>query len=259
MYIKQELLKDIEKMNVDPSGTIHIHSSMKSIGEVDGGVDTVLDAWMEYMKDGLLTLPTHTWEQIPTEKKIFDVRTEPSCVGVIGETFRKRKEAIRSLHPTHSVTACGNDAAGFVAGEERRLTPCSRDGAYGKLLDRNAKIIFLGCSMSNNTYIHGVEEWNDVPDRISDTPIPLKIFGYKGEEYDYMRYGHHCNQIDDVSQFYSKLEAPLLKHGAIYYGTFGDAKCVIADAKMMYEITSDLLKRNPNLFINGDPVPTEWY
>ena len=33
--------------------------SMKSIGEVEGRADTVLDALIEYFKDGLLLLPTH--------------------------------------------------------------------------------------------------------------------------------------------------------------------------------------------------------
>ena len=47
-------------MNIDQNGTIIVHSSMKSIGEVEGGADTVLDAFSEYMKDGLLVFPTHT-------------------------------------------------------------------------------------------------------------------------------------------------------------------------------------------------------
>lgn len=60
MFAKENLLKDIRNMGVNPNGTILIHSSMKAIGTVDGGADTVLDAWSEYMRNGLLIFPTHT-------------------------------------------------------------------------------------------------------------------------------------------------------------------------------------------------------
>ena len=84
---------------------------MKSVGEVEGGADTVLDAFIDYMKDdGLLIFLTHTWEQINDEYNVFNPMTEPSCVGILTNLFMKRPGAVRSLHPTHSVAAIGKDA-----------------------------------------------------------------------------------------------------------------------------------------------------
>ncbi|MFW6030198.1 MAG: hypothetical protein ACOCRO_08090 [Halanaerobiales bacterium] len=52
MYSKRDLLNDINKMGINPEGTLMIHSSIKAIVEVQGQADTVIDAFIEYMKDG---------------------------------------------------------------------------------------------------------------------------------------------------------------------------------------------------------------
>jgi aminoglycoside 3-N-acetyltransferase len=52
MYTKQELKRDILNIGIKEEDTILIHSSMKAIGEVEGGADTVLDAFMEYLQAG---------------------------------------------------------------------------------------------------------------------------------------------------------------------------------------------------------------
>ena len=68
-YNKQQLKDQLESMGLKGDETILIHSSMKAIGAVDGGADTVLDAWMEYFKDGLLLLPTHTWKTVYEKRR----------------------------------------------------------------------------------------------------------------------------------------------------------------------------------------------
>ncbi len=260
MYKKTDLLNDIMKLKIDPNGTVMIHASMRAIGEIEGGADTVLDAWMEYMKDGLLVFVTHTWEEIPYGGiTIYDVKASPSCVGILGEIFRKRPGVIRSLHPTHSVAAFGKDAVDYLSGEEHSSTPCPRAGCYGKLLDREAQIVFIGCDLTKNTFIHGVEEWNEIPDRVSSEATYLTIIDYDGNELPYTRFGHKCVACDDVSGNYGKLEMPFETLGAIHYGNFGDAKTIVGDAVKMCEITSGFLKRNQNIFIDKKPIPAEWY
>lgn len=45
-YNKKDLMQDLERLKINKKGTLLVHSSMKSIGEVEGGADTVLDALM---------------------------------------------------------------------------------------------------------------------------------------------------------------------------------------------------------------------
>ena len=71
--------------------------------KVEGGADTVLDAWIEYFGHGLLLLPTHTWKNINADSPVFNSKETPSCVGLLTNMFLKRDGVIRSLHPTHSM------------------------------------------------------------------------------------------------------------------------------------------------------------
>ena len=127
MYTKEQLKKQLENMGLTGNETILIHSSMKSIGEVAGGADTVLDAWIEYFGHGLLLLPTHTWKNINSDSPVYNPKETPSCVGLLTNMFLKRDGVIRSLHPTHSMAGIGKKAAEYLAGEENNNTPCTPD------------------------------------------------------------------------------------------------------------------------------------
>jgi len=259
MHTKDDLIKGIIKLGIKSTDTLLIHSSMKAIGEVDGGADTVLDAFIEYMSDGLLIFPTHSWTAINGENNVFNPLTEPSCVGLLTNLFMKRPGVIRSWHPTHSVAALGKDAEEYVSGEENRRTACPRRGCYGKLYDRNAKILFLGCSMMRNTYIHGVEEWNNVANRLSTETEDLKIQTPDGKIINCPQHRHHNSDVDDISLNYVKLQEPLIYKGITVSGRIGDALSYVCEARPMADLTGEFLKKDPDLFINKTPVPVEWF
>ena len=251
MYTTADLLQDLERLNIDRKGTLLVHSSMKSIGPVEGGADAVLDALSEYMKDGLLVLPTLTWATITAERNVFDVRTEPSCVGILPERFRMRPGVLRSLHPTHSVAALGRDAEAYVAGEEYARTPCARRGCWGKLYDRQASILFLGCTLTSNTFLHGVEEWNHIPNRLEPRPQEYFTLAPDGVRYRIPQYRHNDSL---PSRFYAKMEPVFREEGAIHYGRLGDAKCILGDAVQMAEITTRYLLQCVHLFDDATPL-----
>ena len=222
------------------------------------GGDTVLDACIEYMQAGLLILPTHTWGEENLPNNIYDPLIEPSCVGILTNLFLQRDGVVRSLHPTHSVAAIGKDAVAYVAGEEHTNTPCPREGCWGKLYDRRAQILFMGSPPKRNTYIHSVEEWNNIPNRLADTPRQIKIVMPDGQLLDYTLYGHSC-PIGDVSENYGKLLPALLATGIARKGQIGDAESYVCDAVGMGDLTTQFLQRNPDLFLDNEPIPVAWY
>jgi aminoglycoside 3-N-acetyltransferase len=160
--------------------------------------------------------------------------------------FLKRDGVARSLHPTHSVVAIGKDAADYTSGEEFTRSPCSRKGCYGKLYDRNAQILFLGCDLTKNTYLHGVEEWNNITDRLTETQQELFV-RVNGE---LIPVPQHRHVEGDVSVNYNKVESALIENSAAVYCKIGDAHCVLCDAVKMADLVSGLLKEEPNLFGN---------
>ena len=72
MYTKEALKAQLKQMGIKPTDTVVIHTSMKAIGDVEGGPDGVLDAFCEYLSDGLFLVPTHTWDDISLSYGIFE-------------------------------------------------------------------------------------------------------------------------------------------------------------------------------------------
>lgn len=255
MYTKAELLTQLKSMNIDQNGTIIIHSSMKSIGNVEGGADTVLDVLSHFMKNGLLVFPTHTWEYVNQKQPKFYVETSPSNVGILTEKFRKRPNVIRSLHPTHSVAALGKDARSFIEDNEKFDTPCARGSSWGKLLDRQAKILLVGVDLKRNTFIHGIEEWMDIPGRVTETHEQLITVLPDGTEISVPSRRHYGLSW---SEHYWKVEEVLAEKGAIEYGKLGNATVLICDTVKLTNYISDMLKINPDLFSDNEPLSEEF-
>lgn len=254
MLTKESLQNDLFKLEINPYGTLLVHSSYKSIGEVKGRADTVIDCLIEYMKNGLLVLPTHTWKYINAENPVFSVLDSPSNVGIITELFRKRKGVYRSYHPTHSVAAIGKDAKEFVKGDEGFDTPCARGSTWGKLLDKEAQILLIGVDLKRNTFIHGIEEWVDIPGRLTDTHEPLQSVLEDGTIIN-VPSRRHCGL--PWSEHFWKVEPILLAKKAMKLGKFGNAETRLCDARLTYIILTKMLIDLPDLFSDNEPLSDE--
>lgn len=259
MYTKQDLIKALEEMGIQKTDTVFVHSSMKAIGDVTGGADTVLDAFMEYLEEGLLVLPAHTWGFINETFNVFDPKKEGTCVGILSNLFLKRKGVYRSLHPTHSVAAYGKDAEKFVTGEENVRTPCAPGGCYDRLRERNAKILLLGVDHSKNTFLHCVEELLDVPERFTEEPVEFFICMPDGNYQDSMVYRHYNKTTAHISEAYPKMEQAFYENGVATQTSFGDATCILCDANGLYHVMQKVLQHNKNCLMEIDAIPCEWW
>ncbi len=291
-YNKQQLKDQLESMGLKGDETILIHSSMKSIGEVDGGADAVLDAWMEYFKDGLLLLPTHTWKTVNADNPVYNPQTTPSCVGLLTNMFMKRDGVIRSLHPTHSMAGYGKSAAEYLAGEEYNNTPCTPGGCYDRLKDAGGKVLLVGVGHERNTYIHSVEEVLNVPNRLSDMPMELVIELLKEDKdnknkklphynradgwkkcidsnggYDnnnklcrkvYVR-KHYNAQQPHISEDFVKLNQIFLDSGVVKKVKFGDADSLLCDAKGMFNVVRQVIAPDPECIVTKDTLSMPEY
>lgn len=239
MYTKQDLLAHLKALGVNPNGTLMVHLSYKAIGEVEGKGDTVLDALMEYMQQGLLVLGSHTWNNVDEDNPVMDVLYTPSCIGAMTELFRKRPGVHRSLHPTHSLSAFGADAEAFLSGEEYINTPCGEGGAYHKLWQRNAQILLIGVNFGRNTYIHGIEEWDGAVGSISKKKTDLYVINHDGQRLYTPQY-RHCAPLG--SEVFVKLEPQALQENILTLGKFGDATGRIMNAVPLRDMISPHLK-----------------
>lgn len=259
MITKEMLIEDIENMKLLSTDAIMIHSSMKSIGEVEGGADTVVDAFIEYFQDGMVMMPTHTWAQMNEEYNLFDPEHEPACVGIIPNIFMKRKGVVRSLHPTHSMAVYGKGAKDYILNEENCTTPCTPGGCWDRLRTIDAKILLVGVNHIKNTYIHSVEEVFDVPERLTDQPVAFQIKMSDGTLKDVSVHRHYNPYTAHISESYDKLTKVFYETGAAIQVKLGNAECILCDAKKIYEVTEKILSHSLNCVMDYEEIPEEFW
>lgn len=259
MYTKADLMRDLREMGLAPTDAVMIHSSMKAIGPVEGGADTVLDALMAYFAPGLLMMPTHTWAQMNERYNVFDRATEPACVGILPNLFMKRPGVVRSLHPTHSIAAYGPQAEAFVAGEENCTSPCTVGGCWHRLRSVGAKILLVGVTHTRNTYIHAVEEALDVPERLAEKPSAFIVVMPDGSRKTVWQHRHYNAKEPHVSEHYDKLMEGYFETGAAVRARLGDAACILCDCDAIYRTTERVLAHEINAFLDRDEIPAAWW
>lgn len=258
-YKKEDLIKQLEEMGLGTTDAVMVHSSMKAIGDVEGGAETVLDAFTAYLNDGLFMTPAHTWKQMSETYCIFDPQTEPACVGIIPNLFLKREGVVRSLHPTHSIAAIGKKAAAYVAGEENVHTPCAKGGCWDRLREIDAKILLIGVTHARNTFIHSIEEVFDVPERFTEKPTGFFVKMPDGTLKPVEMYRHYNPHTAHISEEFDKMLEGYFETGAAKRVRFGNADCILCDARKLFVVTEKILVREPNCFIDRQEIPKQWY
>ncbi len=164
MIVTQDkIVNGLRNLGLGKGDLVTMHSSLKSLGCVEGGGQTVIRALLEAIgPEGTILMPAFSFGLKPECEPIFDVRETPSCVGLITEIFRREYATHRSIHLSHSYSAAGPLAAELTV-HPLDITPCGEDSPLGKFMRRDAKILLLGIGYNACTAFHVVEERMKTP------------------------------------------------------------------------------------------------
>lgn len=261
MVTKNDIFKMMKDFGIKSTDKVTVHSSLRSVGPIENGADGLIDAMKEYLSEGLLIIPTHTWRDIGTTK-LYDVNNSVPCIGVMAEVAAFRKDGVRSLHPSHSVAVFGNGAAEFVKGEEKSTSPCPVGCCLGKLYDEYGKILLIGVGQERNTYLHTVDEILDIPNRINPVAIDVTIKDYDGNEILLKGYHSHGGSgiPGGVSTRYPLYQPALEYAGAVEEGKLGNAKVYCTDARKATDIVTRIWQRaDYDVLAEDKRIPEEFY
>ena len=253
---KEDILKQLETFQIEKGKPVLVHTSLKAIGEIDGGADTLLTALISYFtKDGgLLCIPTHTWTNT-----VMDRRNAETCVGVLSNVAAAHPDGIRSMHPTHSIVVFGDreKALEFVREEAYVNTPTSPDGCYGKFYKEDGYILLIGVSHNKNTFLHCVEEKLQVPNRLTKEMVERTIIHEDGSIGKRHLYWFDESEIPDVSANFGKFEPAFRYHNCIVDGFIGNAKTQLCSATRMQEVMELIHSRNTGEELLADNKPLD--
>ena len=246
MINRNDVFNMLQSVGVKPDDKVTIHCSLKAIGEIEGGADGLIDAFCEYLSEGLFIVPTHTWDNVGPDQPVYDVRKTVPCIGTLAKVAAFRNDGIRSLHPTHSVAVFGKGAKEYIAGEEKSTTPAPIGGCLSRLYEENGKVLLVGVGHERNTYLHAVDERLELPNRLSKKTFSVDIIDYDGNIYHTENMHHHYTEglKTCVSDLYPKYKRSFEKGGAVVYGQLGDALVYCCDARKMTDIAENIWKNH---------------
>ena len=129
-------------------------------------LDHLIDEMKSYVSSaGTILVPAFSYSS--TKNEYYDVHKTPSSVGLFSEHFRNGRDVKRSRHPIFSVSTWGRFGGDFLGG---RNDDCFGPGTFFEmLLERNVKLVTLGCSLNSVTFVHYVEQRKQVSYRFMKT------------------------------------------------------------------------------------------
>ncbi len=173
---REQLAEDLRQFGIEQGDAVFIHSSLKSLGFVEGGPASVIGALQDAVgSEGTLVLPTYylpggtILSTCMMKDYVFDVRHHGTNMGAMPEAFLATPGVMRSVHPTHSVSAIGKHAALLTQDHHRAPSVFGKGSPWQRFSElEKAKVLGLGISMGPVTYYHLAEDTlgDDYPIRV---------------------------------------------------------------------------------------------
>ncbi len=241
--IHERMRNDLCALGIKEDDTILMHSSLSSLGYVEGGAETVIDTLLSVLARGTLLVPTLSYVTVTSESPVFSVLETESCVGAISEYFRKRDGVLRSMHPTHSVAGIGVNAAAILSQHGETDTPVGARSPFALLPQYRGKVLMLGCGLRPNTSMHGVEELSLPPYLLAEGRQEYRLIDESGNE---TVKAYRIHDFNGVIQRYDRLQERM----EIRRGNVLSATAYLIDARTMWEVGHAALLENEMFFVD---------
>ena len=234
--VRSDVIRSLESMGLKAGNRVMVHSSLSSMGHVEGGAPTVLQAFLDVLgAAGTLMVPTFTHSGC----QYYDPLLTPSLNGAITEAARSLPGAIRSLHPTHAVTVVGPDAEDLVEDDLDRGA-LGRDSALDRLIKKGGHVFLLGVDHRANSSIHIGEDYAGDDRQASISPDHPKVVvlnhPQRGEEEVTL------TEMMGSTIAFDRMEEVLRSRDQVVEGKIGEATCQLMKGEDIIAATVDILR-----------------
>jgi len=246
-----ELVSKFKELGIDKGDVILVHSSYKSLGDVDGGPQTVIDSLKHILsEEGTLIVPTFNYDFC--DGKPYDIKKTPSKMGIISELLRNDSESKRTHDPVFSFAVFGKYRDHLS--NLKYNHSFGPDSVFAKLLKLNGKIVIIGLKYNQSvTFFHHIEEIQGCDYRFFKK-FRGKIIDYDGKE-----------KTDEITLFVRDIErgiqndvdkmGSILEHeGIVNKKIIGNSEVKLMRANEVYQRTVIEMKKNPHILIKIEKV-----
>ena len=250
MLTKAQVKETLFSKGVRPGDHLLVHSSLRSVGAIQGGPEALIDALLEVVgPKGILAMPAFNYRtHLPSP--YFDARTTPGMTGALTEMFRKRPGTLRSLHPTHSLAAQGERAAEFL-GDHYKFQTFGIGSPIDRLAQAGGYVLLLGVSHLANSCIHVGESYaGRTKFDWEDGPLPIvRILLPDGKIID-----HQLDCTASCSMAFNAAEYPMRRDDMIIDLILGEALCFLMKGKDVIKAVVGMIGEKPDALLCNRPI-----
>ena len=247
---RADLAADLRALGLTDGDAVMVHASLRSVGAVLDGPDTLIDALAEVVGPTGTLLAYTDWEApyvdllddegrcpAPWREHVrgFDAASSRAVreYGALPEFVRTRPGARRSGSPGASVAALGADAARFT--DDHPL-----DYGYGpgsplaRLVERGGKVTMIGAAWDHLTLLHHAEHLADLPGkRVVRYEVPFATpAGVQWREVEEFDTSEPVTDAFDEDVF-GRIVSEFVAGGGGRRGPVGGADTLVVDAAVL--------------------------
>lgn len=257
---KKSLISDLRTLGLKQGDTILLHSSLSSLGWVNGGAETVVSALLEVVGDrGTLVVPTHTgdnsdpaeWQSPPAPRHLWQLirDTMPAYdprvsrtreMGAIAETVRTWPGAARSAHPQTSFAAIGPEAERITAGHAFECRH-GEESPLARLEDIEARVLLLGTGFDTCTCFH-LAEYRSCTSLVEDSSFAAFV--------NASREWVTVSDIYSTDDDFGAIGEAFGESGSVTRGLVGSADCRLFSIAEAVSFATSWMRRHRR---HGDP------
>lgn len=232
-----DILKDLKELGIGNGDILAVHSSLKKVGQIEGGPETLIEAMKSTVgRRGTILMPTFT-----KPSDVFIVTDAPPYTGLLSETFLRKGNAVRSLHPTHSVAVWGRYARNLVR-DHHKHQPLGRNSPFHRLVRRKGKVVLVGVDFTKASIVHVAE---------SIAGSPYQDIGYPGYgrrtvvvAANGKRVKYAAKENPGCSAGFIAVQNRLRQRNLLTEARIGNAKTIVSKAEDILDAALELLTKD---------------
>jgi aminoglycoside 3-N-acetyltransferase len=262
MHSRQSLADDFRRLGVRPGDTVMLHASVRAVGEIAGGPDQIHLALKDALTDaGTLMMyascPAY-YDEIgrghltPAQER--ELLEKLPAFDPLTARAQRENGALVELLRTYPGSLVNHHVARFVVWGRHAddlIATQPWDFAFGagsaleRFVQRDGRILLLGCDHDAVTFLHYAEHIVDIPDkRIARFLVPVDIDGHGTREWREMAEVDTADRAHDhwPDRFFARLVDAFLARTGNAGATVGFAPSFLFDARGLLDFVLPIMQ-----------------
>ena len=253
-YSPAALEEALRRLGLGDGSAVMMHSAFSPLNGFEGDAQHVIDCVLDVIGPRghlfMVSLPyAGAARAYLGSGQTFDVRRTPSQMGILSESFRRRRDVLRSANPLHPVLAWGPRAEWVVSGHESLSHSCGPGSPFEKMLELETTALFFDVGIEVLTFMHYLEDRfaSTAPVPVyTDTPMPVELIDRGGmrRHLDVYPFSREAMAARNFALVYEEMG----RRGMIQRERVGNTVLQVTALRSVLDVGAELVDRGTHIY-----------